>query len=248
MSLDLSNISWIRLLIYLVISTFFLGNLSTYLKRKILWHDGYSRKLNHFGHMVISTPLLAFLPVNILIPTVFVGSILVILIYGLSSISKKRYIYGIVEGSLRERDNPRKRFFFFFPLITGNIALIFCVLNYPLDYVRIAFFTVAFADGFAEPVGLKFGVNNKYKVKDYIWGGENKKSAAGSFIVFLFSFLICFLFFLYLKEFSISILMLSLIYGVLIFIVEAISPRGMDNMNIFLFSPLFLIFLDNFFV
>ncbi|WP_217488853.1 hypothetical protein, partial [Acinetobacter oleivorans] len=88
MSLDLSNISWIRLLIYLVISTFFLGNLSTYLKRKILWSDGYSRKLNHFGHMVISTPLLAFLPVNILIPTVFVGSILVILIYGLSSISK----------------------------------------------------------------------------------------------------------------------------------------------------------------
>ncbi|MEB5477841.1 hypothetical protein [Acinetobacter pollinis] len=248
MNLDFfQNIAWFRLSLYLILSTFFLGNLATFLKKNLFSESGYSRKINHFGHMVISTPLLAFLPANILIPTVLVGSVLVILIYGLSSYSQKEYIYGIVNGSLRETDGIKKRFFFFFPLITGNLALVISVLIYPLDFVRVAFFTVAFADGFAEPAGLRFGKNNNYSVRDYIWGGYNKKSIAGSTTVFLFSFVICFIFHIILNKDVYSTFKISLIYGLLISIIEAVSPRGTDNMNILLVAPLIVLFLQFFF-
>ncbi len=234
------SVPWWNVLIYVFLSTFLLGNLSTYLRKRFSLKDGYSRKINHVGIMLISAPTLAFLPDKNLVPGVIVGSILLILIYTISALSSQSLIHGIVSGSLRQRDNPHKRFFFFFPLVTFNLSLILVSLIFPLEIVRIAFFTVALADGFAEPIGLRFGRSNAYRIKDFIWKSWNTKSAAGSFTVFAFSVAVSVMLLSGFKEFGFGILIVSLLYGALISVLEAISPRGTDNMLIVLVSPLIL--------
>jgi dolichol kinase len=185
--------------------------------------------------MVVSLPLLVYLPDYQLIPTATLAAILVVIIYAISAISSHKILAGIVAGSIRERDYPNGNFFFFFPLIAGNIALVIAIMIFPIDLVRVAFFTVAIADGFAEPVGIRWGEKTRYYVKDHIWKTKNTKSVHGSANVFAWSFLIC-LFLLWISGFPLSIenTVKSFFYSMVITAVEALSPRGMDNMLIFL--------------
>ena len=236
-TLSWSEMPWLRLGAYLFLSTFVLGNIATWLRTRRGWHDGYTRKLNHFGHMAISTPLLAFLPPAQLLPAVVVGAIAVVLIYGVAAISKRPWVHGIVAGSLRDRDAPRSRFFFFLPLITGNIALLVAVLAFPLDAVRVAFFTVAFADGFAEPIGIRFGQSTIYRVPDLLWSGSNTKSIAGSSAVFVWALLIAATM-LWLTGADIAtIAIVAVAYAAIVATIEALSPRGLDNMLLLAACP-----------
>ncbi|WP_313301121.1 hypothetical protein [Stenotrophomonas sp.] len=236
-ALDWSLMPWPRVLAYLFLSTVVLGNLATYLRTRRGWRDGYSRKLNHFGHMAISTPLLAFLPAEQLLPALVLSTIAVVIIYAASSMSRLALVNGIVAGSLRDRDAPRARFFFFMPLISGNIALVTAAALFPLDAVRVAFFTVAFADGFAEPVGLRFGRNNQYTVRDFIWGGRNTKSIAGSTAVLGWAWIIAFLMLVYQGHGVSMSIAAALAFSVVTVCVEAGSPRGMDNMLLLCLCP-----------
>lgn len=232
----LQDIPWQRIAVYLVLSTLVLGNISTLLRKKFELKDGYSRKINHVGIMLITLPTLAFLPDTQLIPAVFIGSIMLIVIYGMSAMSTSRWTFGIVSGSLRERDAPRARFFFFFPLITFNLTLVVLAFLFPLDVVRIAFFTVAIADGFAEPMGLRFGKNNTYQIRDRIWNTLNTKSIAGSSTVMLLASLTFLIFAALWTPLSLTLITVSLAYGQLVSVVEAFSPRGMDNMLILIIA------------
>lgn len=242
----LQSMPWVRLLSYLFLSTFVLGNLSTYLKKRLGWADGYSRKVNHFGHMVISTPLLAFLPQQQLLPAVCLGSLLVILIYAIAARSHVPLIHGIVAGSLRDRDRPRSEFFFFFPLISGNVALVAAAIIYPIDLVRLAFFTVAFADGFAEPVGLRYGRGNVFKVRDPIWNGYNTKSIAGSCAVLFWSFAIALVLLGVSQGFGLMAIAMGFLYACVTTMIEALSPRGLDNMLLLAFGPLVMLLIMRF--
>lgn len=239
----LENMPWLRLLAYIFLSTVVLGNIATYLRKKLDWADGYSRKINHFGHMVISTPLLAFLPLHQLLPAICLGSLLVILIYGVAAQSRVAWVNGIVAGSLRDRDRPRAKFFFFFPLISGNVALVTAAFIYPIDLVRLAFFTVAFADGFAEPIGLKFGSLNSFRVFDPIWGGHNTKSVAGSCAVFFWSLVIALTLLSASHDFDVATFSIGIVYAGIITLIEALSPRGLDNMLLLGFGPLIMLAL-----
>jgi dolichol kinase len=230
----------LRLLSYLFLSTFVLGNLATYLRRKRSWPDGYTRKLNHFGHMLISTPLLAFLPMEQLLPSVLIASVAVVVIYGVSACSRRPWLHGIVAGSLRDRDAPHSRFFFFMPLVAGNVGLVVAAASFPIELVRIAFFTVAFADGFAEPVGLRFGRTNGFRVPDPLWRRHNTKSVAGSSAVFLWSLVIAVVVLSLGHGLGPAVLAISLAYAVSVTSIEALSPRGMDNMLLFLLGPALL--------
>lgn len=238
------HMPWLRLGLYLFLSTFVLGNLATYLRNRNGWPDGYSRKLNHFGHMVISTPLLAFLPPQQLIPAVILGAISVVIIYAVAAVSSKPLVHGIISGSLRRRDAPRSRFFFFFPLASGNIALVVAAICFPLEMVRVAFFTAAFADGFAEPVGLRFGRSNQYRVKDWAWGGYTTKSVAGSSAVFGWSWVIAFVAVTWSRPLDASSLLSSTLYACGVTAIEGLSPRGMDNMALLLLCPLLMLWLS----
>lgn len=228
----LQNIPWQRIAVYIVLSTLVLGNISTLLRKKLNLKDGYSRKINHVGIMLMTLPTLAFLPNHQLIPAVLIASTALIMIYGISAFSTARWIFGIVSGSLRARDAPRARFFFFFPLITFNLALVVMSLCFPLDLIRIAFFSVAIADGLAEPIGLRFGKNNAYQVRDRIWNTFNTKSVAGSLTVMLLSTLTFLFFSTHWAPLSLSLICIGCIYGLLVSVIEALAPRGTDNMLI----------------
>lgn len=243
----LSKVPWLRLGAYLFLSTVVLGNLASYLRRRGL-RDGYTRKINHFGHMVISTPLLAFLPPENLLPATAIGSVVVVFIYGVAAVSERPLVHGIVAGSLRDRDAPRSRFFFFLPLIAGNIGLVLAVFLFPLELVRVAFFTVAFGDGFAEPVGLRFGATTVYRVKDPIWRCYNTKSLHGSGAVAAWGTVIALATLAMLHPWSWLIVPTSLLYGVLVAFVEALSPRGLDNMLLFVLGPPILTSLTRLFI
>jgi dolichol kinase len=225
-----NRVEWDRVALYLFLATVVLGNCSTYLRNALNWDDGYSRKLNHVGCMLLSAPILAFLPKERLYPSAAVAAIGLTLIYGLSACSSHPLLRGIVAGSLRRRDAPNSRFFFFFPLITTDIAIIVAGLLLPPDFVRTAFFTVAFADGFAEPVGVYLGRNNRYHVRDVVWGGRNTKSIVGSATVLIATLAVAMLALTQQYPLAIGLFAVALGYALAITAIEACSPRGFDNM------------------
>lgn len=235
------QVPWWRVAVYLVLSTLVLGNVSTALRRRLRWADGYSRKLNHVGIMLITLPLLAFLPDAQLLPAIFVGSLGLVAIYGLSAVSTRPMLFGIVSGSLRQRDAPYSRLFFFLPLISFNLTLSLSTLFFPMDIVRVAFYTVALADGLAEPVGLRFGGSNTYQVRDVIWGRSNTKSVAGSSVVFLVALAIALSMLATRPGVAVGeALAVALAYAGATTALEAVSPRGLDNMLLAAACPLVL--------
>ena len=236
----LHNVPWARVGLYLFLSTLVLGNLTTALRRWRQFEDGYSRKLNHVGIMTISFPLFAFLPEQQLVPTAIVASTLLTLIYAVAAVSKHPLIFGIISGSLRKRDAPRTRFFFFFPLITFNLSLLIATLWSPMPAVMVAFLTVALADGLAEPVGLWLGKNNGYVIRDPVWNTLNKKSLAGSSAVCAAAFGVSVALVSQTRGFSLGIALSSALYAALVTFIEALSPRGMDNMLLMALCPVIL--------
>ena len=235
------QVPWWRVVVYLVLSTVVLGNVSTVVRRRMNWADGYSRKLNHIGIMLITVPLLAFLPDEQLVPAIFVGSVGLVAIYGLSAVSSRPLLFGIVSGSLRQRDAPYSRLFFFLPLISFNVTLSLSTLFFPMDIVRVAFYTVALADGLAEPVGLRFGGGNTYEVRDLVWGRRNTKSVAGSSMVFAVAFAIALAMLATRPGIPVAAAAgIALAYAAAATALEAVSPRGMDNMLLAAACPLVL--------
>jgi phytol kinase len=231
---DLEHVDWLRVAAYLFLSTFVLGNVATYLRRHRGWRDGYTRKLNHFGHLAIALPILGLLPPGPLVASLTVAATLVVIIYAISALSSRPLIHGMVAGSLRDSDAPRRRFFFFMPLIAGNIALVAASFIFPFEAVALAVLTAAVADGLAEPIGLRWGAHARFRVPDPIWGGANTKSLAGLATVFVCSVIICGSLLSVWQGFSSVTCAKSFGYGIAMMVVEALSSRGLDNMNIFL--------------
>ena len=95
----------------------------------------------------------------------------------------------------------------------------------------IVFGCLAGGDGFADVIGRKYGGESKFGI-----GGAEKTFAGviGMFIgSFLFSFVLVFLFSIEVATFSIVDLILPIVVVSLIMtIVEAITPKGIDNLTI----------------
>lgn len=191
--------------------------------------------------MLLAGLLLGYLPSYQLVPSVIVAGSGLILVYGVAAAKTDSSLHRIIDGSLRNEQDGQRKLHFFFPFTLFLGALIVVAIYMPLDYVRVAFFTVAVADGLAEPVGLKYGKGCQYHVPDICWGGVCSRSLAGSLAVFIISFAIV----LFLVQ---SPLLWNFkaatLYGVLIALLEAASPKGFDNALIMAFGPLILSGLD----
>lgn len=241
LGMQLGYVLWIPLLAYLLLSTVIMGNVATYLRTRKGWRDGYTRKFNHFGHAVCAAPTIGFLPEPHLVPTVVVATVGVAVMYGWSALTCLPVIRGIVKGSLRDRDKPHGRFFFFLPLLTGNLAMVLCFVLFPAEAARAAILAVAVGDGLAEPFGLRFGKKTTYKVKDLVFRRWNTKSIHGNAVVFLAAAGVS----TWTLWFAFASAPLLVIFAVLVFaaavsLVEALSPRGLDNMNIFIVGSLLM--------
>lgn len=239
------NVQWLRVAIYLLMGPVAIGQLCTYLKRSYGWPSGYTRKLNHIGIMLITAPLLAVLPDRELIVSVIAATTLQVMLYVTAAYSERPLVHALAEHSLRERDAPRSRFFFLMPMITTNVALVLAVFMYPMLLVKVAFFTVAIGDGLAEPIGLRFGKNNTYRIRGVIWGGRNTKSIAGSASVFAFALCVSLALLGTQAPWSSGVLAVGFCYAAALTALEAVSPRGMDNMLMILIGPLVLLCLHH---
>ncbi|MFQ5833552.1 MAG: hypothetical protein ACE5H4_12670, partial [Candidatus Thorarchaeota archaeon] len=95
----------------------------------------------------------------------------------------------------------------------------------------IVFGCLAGGDGFADVIGRKFGGDRKFGI-----GGAEKTLAGviGMFIgSFLFSFILVFLFSIEVTAFSVVDLILPIVVvSIVATIVEAITPKGLDNLTI----------------
>lgn len=95
----------------------------------------------------------------------------------------------------------------------------------------IVFGCLAGGDGFADVIGRKYGGDKKFGI-----GGAEKTLAGviGMFIgSFLFSFVLVFLFSIEVATFSVvGLLIPILIVSIVSTIVEAITPKGLDNLTI----------------
>lgn len=94
------------------------------------------------------------------------------------------------------------------------------------DFILIPLMIVTFGDGFAEPIGIKFG-KHKYKVKGLCTDQEYTRSLEGSFMVFLSAIVvICSVYTEFEKaEFFANLIILPFIAT----LCEAVAPHSLDN-------------------
>ena len=106
----------------------------------------------------------------------------------------------------------------------------------------IVFGCLAGGDGFADVIGRKYGGDKKFGI-----GGAEKTLAGviGMFIgSFLFSFVLVFLFSIEVATFSIvGLLIPILIVSIVSTIVEAITPKGLDNLTITIVAIIVILIL-----
>lgn len=224
--------------------TFIIGNLSHFLGENKNWKSSSTRKFNHFGISLISIILFSFVPIENTTATAIFASVGVLIIYTISAKSNNRYVSSIIDSNVRERDMPNGKFFVFLPLITGQLALYVSLLTLNPILVKIAFCSMGFGDGLAEPIGTRYG-KHQYVIKDYLWNKENTKSLQGSSAVFFVSLISCFIFLhLYFHISLIKLLLISVFYSIFVTFIEATSPRGLDNFLIILLGSIFLSLID----
>jgi len=225
------NVSIWRVISVGVIGTLAIGNVA-WLMRSRGVRDGFTRKFNHFGLSIISAILLFGLPDDIFVPTSIATSICVIAIYAWSSLSKNLYIASVVASNVRDRDRPNGAFFVFLPLVSGQLATYTALAIVNPLYAKIAFCAMGLGDGLAEPIGMRFG-KRLYTVKDVLWRVRNTKSIEGSSAVFFVSLAASGMGLILSSSLDVSTtLTVSLGFALVMTAVEAIAPRGMDNMLI----------------
>jgi dolichol kinase len=83
-----------------------------------------------------------------------------------------------------------------------------------------------------------FGRTNEYYVKDFIWKCQNTKSLAGSGNILFVSSIVFFFFFGLVHGYDMFVAFKSIAYGLAVAILEAFSPRGLDNMLIIVIGPI----------
>lgn len=220
-----------RVIPVVLVGTFIIGNLAWLMRQRGL-RDGFSRKLNHFFLSALSGAFLFGLPDESFVPTAIATSILVVLVYAWSARSSHEVVSRVIRSNARDRDGDRGNFFVFLPLLTGQIATYSALALVSPLYAKVAFCAMGLGDGLAEPIGLRYG-KRRYSVYDPVWRVRNTKSLEGSFAVFLVSMIAC-LVGLWLGGVAsgVGLLLVSFAFATLMTLVEAVSPRGMDNMLI----------------
>ncbi|UPG85801.1 hypothetical protein L2Y94_00110 [Luteibacter aegosomatis] len=234
----IDQIQWLRVALYLVVGPLLIGQVCSYLKARYPRAGDYTRKINHIGIMIVTAPILAVLPDAQLLPSVLVASAVQVAIYVVAANSTQPLLHAVAFHSLRVTDEPRSRLFFLLPMISFNVALAVSVLLYSMTLVKIAFFTVALGDGLAEPAGFLLGKGNRFQVTDKVWRGSNTKSIAGCLTVLIFAFATAMVFLGAQQPIEPRLLLLCASYAIACTALEALSPRGLDNMVLIIFAPL----------
>lgn len=210
--LDINPILW---LIYAFMGPSIVLSMAGFLN-KLGVHDGYTRKMFHFIAFISIAIFLRYAPSDATIIFITVGIIYV----GIACFSGNDFLW--FNGIRRKSDHPNELLYVIFPLISTVLGLSISWIVFGHPFVEIGMLCVAIGDAVAEPIGVRFG-KHRYKVYS-LTGRPSERSLEGSSAVFLSCAIIIF--------FTTYNLTLSLIAGVIISLIEAISPRGTDNFTV----------------
>ena len=99
----------------------------------------------------------------------------------------------------------------------------------------VGYLICGFGDAFGEIIGISIG---RHKYRTVISVHSNSyKTIEGSIAVFVFSSIAMFFFFYFVKHsISLELVVTGLFISLIAMIIEAISPRGMDNITMQLLS------------
>lgn len=212
LTIDIIPILWLS---YAFVAPSVVLSIAGYLNRKGM-HDGYTRKVFHFAGFISIAIFLKYAPQFISIIFILTG----ILYICISSFSGNGFLW--FEGIRRKSDYPNETLYVLLPMICAILGLSLGWIAFKGAFIGTGMLCVAIADAIAEPVGVKFG-RHKYKVFS-LTGTFTERSLEGSLSVLISCTLIIFL--------TLNNVFISLLIGIILSIIEAISPRGSDNLTI----------------
>ncbi|MCP4673645.1 MAG: hypothetical protein GY857_20350 [Desulfobacula sp.] len=198
----------------------------------------YTRKINHFSLFFIPVFLRSVFSHEESFERFIIGCVLgtLILFIYIKPIREKIPLIATMFLSFdRPEDRPNTLWWLFTQILAGYIVLvpmvIFFVQNGLSGIIWIPLLILAFGDGLAEPVGIKFG---KHKYETYAFFSKKKyvRSLEGSACVFLASIIVIIVFH---SSFSQLQFIIALIFiPILMTFVEAFSPHTWDTPTLYL--------------
>jgi dolichol kinase/membrane-associated phospholipid phosphatase len=198
----------------------------TGLLNKLGMHDGYTRKIFHFIAFISIAVFLRYAPSGAAIIFIIVGVIYV----GIACFSGNGFLW--FDGIRRKSDHPNELLYVILPMVSTilGLSLSWKVFGHP--FVEMGMLCVAIGDAVAEPIGVRFG-KHRYTVYS-LTGRPSERSSEGSVAVLLSCAAIIF--------FATNNLTLSLFIGVILSLIEAVSPRGTDNFTVLVGASMLLSF------
>jgi len=198
----------------------------------------YTRKINHFSLFFIPVFLRSVFPHEGSFERFIIGCVLgtLILFIYIKPIREKIPLIATMFLSFdRPEDRPNTLWWLFTQILAGYIVLvpmvIFFVQNGLSGIIWIPLLILAFGDGLAEPVGIRFG---KHKYETYAFFSKKKyvRSLEGSACIFLASIIVIIVFY---SSFSQLQFIIALIFiPILMTFVEAFSPHTWDTPTLYL--------------
>jgi phytol kinase len=208
-----------------VVSILTSGILAGALKKYAAWKTGYTRKILHFliFFTAVGLHLWGGMPaVNIL------GLAMGVFVFYSVWAGEGNFFF---ESMAREKDAPRRGYFIVVPYLTTAAGGLISNLLFG-NFAVMGYALCGAADAIAEPVGVRFG-RHKYKVPSLRKVKVAERSLEGSFSVFLVSWVLSLLLFVYLYRLPPGkSLIASFVLSFVLTLVEAVSFHGSDNLTI----------------
>lgn len=191
-------------------------------KKKLNWKTGYTRKLFHFFIFISAF----FYQKYFALQGVFIlgWSVTIVLIYACAKGNGNIYF----EALARENDAPHRTKYIIYSYLATFAGGVLSNLLFG-KFAVFGYVVTGIADAIAEPIGTRFG-KHLYRVFSFDKNKTVHRSLEGSLAVFVGTYLI-YLSALYFSQIILPLtFLLVLVMAVICTVVEAISPRGFDNL------------------
>jgi phytol kinase len=179
------TVDWIRVLLFLtlVVGVWYVAGV---LRLRYHFRQGDTRKLNHITALVGGGLLFGWAEPDSARLSSYVGMGLAFPLLCVFCIYKNSPIFRTMfAGYARESDKPHEAFHVWFSWAVSLIGLIVLDLVFrDMEITRTAALVLGVADGFAEPVGVRWG-HHQYQVKTLKGSPAATRSVEGSLTVFV---------------------------------------------------------------
>ncbi|MCG8479173.1 MAG: hypothetical protein MI724_08775 [Spirochaetales bacterium] len=179
--------------------------------------DGMTRKLFHFVGFTSIAVFSAFARESI--STLFLAS--GVMYVSIACVAGEGFYW--YDGIRRTSDRPYDRLYVVLPMVSMVIAILVANILFTSEMVLVGVLCVAVGDAIAEPIGTLMG-RHKYSVFALV-GKKTTRSVEGTLAIVVVCSAIIYL--------TTERPLLSIVSGVIVAIVEAVSPRGTDNFTVF---------------